>query len=239
MHDPFAIRLELSSPVILDPSTIPVATLDGVLGAALFDSSGDGEAALHGLPLGRTETIWHASSWFIEEPFVRQRAPFVRATRASRGFDPDNLRPDGRKFTPFDIKRRQYRQLLNERIAFATGAVWAFGEGDLEAIEDLLSGVAHIGAKRGHGFGKIALCEVFPVASEIPPCFGIVDMVGAPARPVPVPLWSQLSNVEAPIATVPARYPRWLNDPEPCVVPAERGISPDRMLALIDGEVAA
>ena len=83
--DRFRVTAHLRTPIIFGGG---YATLDGLLGALLFDSLENVDAAHAAIPLANTEGLFHASA-AIYEPVEVGRTTFVASLRAQHDLDPD------------------------------------------------------------------------------------------------------------------------------------------------------
>lgn len=230
----FYVRIELGTPVILNP----VLTLDGLLARLAFDRLGDAGAALDGLPLERHGAIHKASMLFAEGPAPQAPVSMVRLVNPGKTLTADMVRPKrGAKLPNIRIHRGEFKSLLDTYTAILPRALWAFGRGDPDAVREELRGAKAIGKKRAQGWGEVADIQVEEVEVEVDARFGLMTADGEPGRAVPWPLWREIGGRQDGVTTTMAKtgFPRWSCEPEFCAVPSRPVVSPREMRAMLVG----
>lgn len=220
----FVVRLRLRSPVVVTDGY----ALDALLAHQLY-ATGGSERDLDSI-LARDGDA-HAASWFFAEggQHASGRWTMVRMQRAGEALNVDNVRtgPGVRPGTlKVDNKRRVAANILTDLQPLATPALWTFGRGDTDAIQSLFVGLSHIGRKRSAGFGAIEAIDVLPITGW--DGIGIVDPDGQPARAVPLDTWR---GNDAPLGAYTLTFPRWVQNPRPCVYPPATVIARERLMA--------
>ena len=179
-----AITAKLKAPIILGGGYL---TLDALLAALIFETTGDIDVAHRSVPLASTDGLFHASAALLE-PFSSTGVSFVANLRAMHALDPDLLLKDKRGKVHRRIgltRRREFGAVMNSYKAFVAPEITWYAEGDGDAVERLLSGVAFIGKRRGSGFGEVSGWSVMPGDLD-----GIVGPFDDPLRPVPVDMFN-------------------------------------------------
>lgn len=219
----FAIEFDLAAPIVMDQGI----SLAGLLARLLYDLGH--EDPLAHLPLDQVDGIFAGSDLFAVGPSLDYPLPFVRSLRPTAM--PHELALHERRSRRLMDKitlRDQRKNLLDHRRATSVPIVAAFGTGDPEAVQQLLQGVTHIGAKRSGGHGEVAAIRLVPMDH---PHAGLADRHGRPLRAVPIGLWRRLNLPPAPVRSLVARLPRWDAPREPCVGPREWRMSFDDLHA--------
>jgi hypothetical protein len=184
----FTIRATLVTPAII--STL---TLDGLLGAMLFDELQDVDKAHEAIPLRCRDGLYHASVAQFIEPIESGTHAFIAGLRATHDLDLDLIKQgkDGGPHRFIGLTRRSdFGNVMNGYKTIVAKAIEWHAEGDAEAVLDLLREVDFIGKKRTAGFGQVRQWEL--IESELD---GITDISGQPLRPVPLTMWSGASDV--------------------------------------------
>jgi hypothetical protein len=206
----FAVRAELASPIIV----LGWLTLDGLLAAQLFQQTQSIERAHAEIPLARTGDLWHASAAFFEDA-TPTGAAFTASLRAQNDLRPEDigLMRGGKLPKPGLKRRREWGNVMNSYPALNASAVWWFGEGDANAVEQLLHEIGDIGKARARGFGHVVQVDI---ADAMPT--GVKGTDGQPLRPVPLDLWTGAADaVRSEEAWRPAYWKR--ENRTVCVVP--------------------
>lgn len=186
--DKFTIRATLVTPAII--STL---TLDGLLGALLFDELQNVDQAHAAIPLRCREGLYHASVAQFIDPIESGTHAFIAGLRATHDLDLDLIKQgkDGGPHRSIGLTRRSdFGNVMNNYKTIAAKSIEWHAEGDAEAVLDLLHEVEFIGKKRTAGFGQVREWEL--IESELD---GITDTNGQPLRPVPLTMWSGASDV--------------------------------------------
>lgn len=193
---PFMLQAELASPVVQGNGYL---TLDALLGAAVFSITHNPDI-LSDIPLKSSFGVFHGSQAFFHSRGVTFGAyNFVRKMGGD-DFEPDAWVPEKKSYK-VQTAREYTANLLGSRDYInATHAVW-FGMGDMDRVMDLLSagGVTSIGAKRGQGFGQVAMdAATGEIAWSIQPLTQDFSMSihGRPSRPVPMDVWLKIGGSE-------------------------------------------
>ena len=151
-------------------------TLDALLAAAVFDSTGDLDRAHNALPLANTGGMYHASAAFIE-PRAQRRHAISQVLRPGMELAPWLKRnKHGRIHRKFDGYN-----ILNSYQAMDAESVTWYCEGSADAIRALLERLPMIGKKRS---ADVTRWEVVDGGLD-----GVTGYEGEPIRPVPVALW--------------------------------------------------
>jgi hypothetical protein len=218
----FAVRIALASPIVLTDGY----ALDALLAHQLYEA---GKTAADLDAVLRRDGIVHAASWFFAEAGQHgvARWPVVRTQRAGDALNPALVRT-GPKTRPgilkVDNKRGVAANLLSPMKAVATPAIWAFGHGEPGFVRQLLSGLAHVGRKRAAGLGAVDRIEVTPVEGWTD--IGVMDPDRQPMRAVPVEAWR---GNDAPLGAYTLTFPRYVQNPHPCVYPPAVFVAADRL----------
>jgi hypothetical protein len=210
MNRAFVVEFDLDGPVILDRGI----NFAGLL-ARLIADRGETEP-LAQVPLRAVDGIFAGSDLFVLGAAPAQLVSYVRSLRPTAM--PHFALNDGRGRPLNQIVLRDGRKnLLDRRTATGAAALVAFGSGDPEAVEDLLAGIEHIGAKRSGGYGAVQAVRVTAIDDQ--PHAGFADRAGEPLRAVPVAVWWRLNLPPRPVRNLVARLPRWAAPVEACVGP--------------------
>jgi hypothetical protein len=230
-HTPFALRMELSEPIIPGRRLM----LDGLLSGLLFERTGDPRRAVEEIPLGRIGRMWCGSQVLLEGPCEAVPAVHVMALRAAIDLSPAAVRPTGRagRYPGVDPSRGHYQNKVDTRRAYEAHAVWFCGLGDVALVRTLLSDVAAIGTKRSSGYGRIreGSLEVEPIETRHP---GVMLCDGTPARAVPIGTWQSLGGCDdVEVAAEITEPPYWRGEHMPCAVPRHLVVSHEVVTALV------
>lgn len=203
------ITATLKSPVIIGSSAY--MTLDGILGAVLFDQMQDIEGAHNSIPIKQTEGLFHASAVIIEA-IEKSRTAFIAGLYPTHSLDPDLILKNkkGGLHRAFDSSvtnvMNTYRQIT------APIATW-YVVGDAERILSLLNTVHFIGKRRASGFGQVASWNIEPTDTD-----GLT-YEDEPLRPIPVDLFQ--GDKTLPIVDAAWRPAYWdLRNRAACYAPA-------------------
>lgn len=196
----FTIRASLVTPAII--STL---TLDGLLGAVLFEELQDVDKAHASIPLRCREGLFHASVAQFVEPIESGTHGFIAGLRASHDLDLDLIKKgkDGGPHRAIGLTRRSdFGNVMNGYKTITAKSIEWHAEGDPEEVFELLKEVEFIGKKRTAGFGQVRGWEL--IESELD---GITDAAGQPLRPVPMTMWNGDKNaIRADAAWKPAYW---------------------------------
>ena len=196
----FTIRASLVTPAII--STL---TLDGLLGAILFEELQDVDKAHASIPLRCREELFHASVAQFVDPIESGKHGFIAGLRASHDLDLDLIKKgkDGGPHKAMGLTRRSdFGNVMNGYKTITAKSIQWHAEGDPEEVLELLHEVEFIGKKRTAGFGQVRGWEL--IESELD---GITDGAGQPLRPVPITMWNGDKNaIRADAAWKPAYW---------------------------------
>jgi len=198
----FRITAHMKAPIIFGGG---YATLDGLLGALLFDRLDDVDAAHAAIPLVSTEGLFHASA-AIYEPIEEGRTTFVASLRAQHDLDPDLIRKskDGTAtHRAISTKReRDFGNVFNTYRRVVVPTIDWYAEGDPGAVMELLDEARFIGKRRASGFGEVERWMVEPDELD-----GITGHLDEPLRPVPVEMFrGDQTAIKADAAWRPAYW---------------------------------
>lgn len=153
MNEKFRISAVMVTPVIFTAH----ATLDGLLGALLFDQLQEVEAAHAAIPIRSTDGLFHASSARLLGVASAQKLGFVAGLRASHDLDLALIQRNaaGGVHKALGLARRSdFGNVANAYTAHAAEVIEWTAEGDGDRVIELLQGVHAIGKRRNAGFGK-------------------------------------------------------------------------------------
>ena len=209
----FTIQTDLCAPAII--STL---TLDGLLGAILFDELNDIDKAHAAIPLRCTDGLYHASVALTVGPTEAGKHALIAGLRAAHDLDL-NLIKQGKGGQPHRFigltRRSDFGNVMNGYTTIMATALQWHAEGDPDQVLELLQEVEFIGKKRTAGFGQVRGWRL--LASDLD---GITAKDGQPLRPVPLEMWQgDPSAVRADAAWRPAY---WMPQHRSiCAVPAQ------------------
>lgn len=203
------ITAALKSPIIVGASAY--MTLDGILGAALFNRLQNVDEAHAAIPIKQTNGLFHASA-IIAEPIDKGRASFIAGLYPTHSLDPDLILKNkhGKLHRSFDSSltnvMNTYRQIT------ALTATW-YVVGDAEHIRDLLKTVEFIGKRRASGFGQVTSWDIEPADTD-----GLT-YESEPLRPIPVDHFS--GDKSLPVVDAAWRPAYWdLRNRTACYAPS-------------------
>ncbi|MGI9135410.1 MAG: hypothetical protein ACR2I0_15950 [Rhodoferax sp.] len=209
----FSVEVDLCVPAILG-----TVTLDGLLGAVLFDDLQDIDKAHAAIPLRCSDGLYHASAVQLVGPTQTTSHWFIAGLRAIHDLDLNLVKhgKDGQPHRRLGLSRRsEFGNVMNGyRTVMATSLRW-YAEGDPQGVLDLLQGIEFVGKKRTAGFGQVHRWRLTESQFD-----GVMDAQGQPLRPVPLTMWGGDANaIRADVAWRPAY---WLTQHRAlCAVPAE------------------
>ena len=183
----FTIKVDL-----LTPAIISTLTLDGLLGAMLFEELQDVDKAHAAIPLRCRDGLYHASVALPVGPIELGKHGFIAGLRATHDLDPDLIKQgkNGQPHRHIGLTRRSdFGNVMNGYQTIAAEAIQWHAEGDPEQVLVLLQDIEFIGKKRTAGFGQVRGWQL--IESELD---GITDAAGQPLRPVPLPMWQGDAN---------------------------------------------
>lgn len=180
MPDRFRISAVMQTPVIFTAH----ATLDGLLGALLFDELQDVDAAHAAIPLLSTQGLFHASAARLLGVSSTRKLGFIAGLRASHDIDLALIQRNaaGEPHKSLGLTRRSdFGNVANAYIAHATEVVDWTAEGDGDRVIELLQGVHAIGKRRNAGFGAVLSWHIEQAEDD-----GVLGADGQVLRPIPV-----------------------------------------------------
>lgn len=201
MNERFRISAVMVTPVIFSAH----ATIDGLLGALLFDQLQDVDAAHAAIPIRSTDGLFHASAARLLGVASAHRLGFVAGLRASHDLDLALIQRNatGGPHKALGLARRSdFGNVANTYIAHAAEVVEWTAEGDGDRVIELLRGVHAIGKRRNAGFGEVSSWHIEQADDD-----GVIGIDGCVLRPVPVEtLGSGRAEVVADAAWRPAYW---------------------------------
>lgn len=186
--DKFTIRATLVTPAIIN-----TLTLDGLLGAILFDELQDVELAHAAIPIRCTDGLYHASVAQLVSPIELGKHTFIAGLRATHDLELSLIKQtkSGAPHRKLGLTRRgDFGNVLNGYKTVAAKAIEWHAEGEAERVLELLQGVEFIGKKRTAGFGQVHSWELIETELD-----GVKDHLGQPLRPVPLTMWDGVKDV--------------------------------------------
>jgi hypothetical protein len=208
--DQLQITATLKSPVIVGSSSY--MTLDGILGAVLFDHLQDIGAAHDAIPIKQTTGLFHASA-VIVEAIDKGRTAFIAGLYPEHSIDPDLILRNqiGNLHRRFDSSltnvMNTYRQIT------APSATW-YVVGDADRIKALLNAVEFIGKRRASGFGQVKSWSIEKTETD-----GLMGYEGEPMRPIPIEMFE--GDKTLPVTDAAWRPAYWdLKNRGACYAPA-------------------
>lgn len=212
----FAVRIEIDTRLSLRG----LLHLDGLLGAvATARGRGPGD-----IPLDRFDGVWSGSAAILEiGAFGAAQTKEVRIKHLVDDRIPGEifaqLKPSERKVGEMSPMRGR---LSGYECFDGVRAVWFTGNGDLDAVLDLLGDVRNLGAMGRTGYGRVRQIE--PVAVHESALAGFAFAGNFPARVIPLDVWRRHApdaGGSAIIALQRAVPPYWCGPEEPCISPAQ------------------
>lgn len=209
----FAIKVDL-----LTPAIISTLTLDGLLGAVLFDELQDVDKAHAAIPLRCRDGLYHASVAIPVGAIEVGKHGFIAGLRATHDLDLDLIKRSkgGQPHHRMKLTRRSdFGNVMNGYQTIVAQSIQWYAEGDPEQVLALLQEVEFIGKKRTAGFGQVRGWEL--LESDLD---GVTDANNQPLRPVPLTMWhGDPDTIRADAAWRPAY---WLPQHRAiCAVPKE------------------
>lgn len=196
----FTITAEMVTPAII--STL---TLDGLLGAVLFDQLQDMDVAHAGIPLRCSDGLYHASVALPVGKVELGKHGFIAGLRAMHDLDLSLIKQGagGQPHRRIGLTRRgDFGNVMNGYHTVVAQALQWHAEGDADQVLELLQEIEFIGKKRTAGFGQVRAWQLSESALD-----GIADAGGQPLRPVPLPMWQgDPSAIRADAAWRPAYW---------------------------------
>jgi hypothetical protein len=212
----FTITAELLSPAIIN-----TLTLDGLLGAILFEELQDVEKAHAAIPLRCSDGLYHASAAQPTGVLEYGKQGFIAGLRATHDLDLSLVKQGagGQPHRKIGLTRRSdFGNVMNGYRTITAQAIQWHAEGEAEQVLELLQDVEFIGKKRTAGFGQVRAWQL--AESQVD---GITDASGQPLRPVPLNMWRGDPNaLRADAAWRPAYWR--LEHRALCAVP--KGVAP-------------
>lgn len=206
---------------MVTPAIISTLTLDGLLGAILFDELQDVDKAHAAIPLRCSDGLYHASAAHTVGAVEFGKHGFIAGLRATHDLDVSLIKQgkNGQPHRHLGLTRRSdFGNVMNGYQTVVAEAIQWHAEGDAEQVLELLQEVEFIGKKRTAGFGQVRGWQL--MESDLD---GITDAAGQPLRPVPLERWQGDQNaLRADAAWRPAY---WLPQHRAiCAVP--KGMTP-------------
>jgi hypothetical protein len=210
----FAIRINIDTPVALNN----LLHLDGLLGKLLVRRGKDP----YEVPLRDVDGIFCGSAAILETgPFgaVEEAVTRIKALRETDVSDrlvnrmPASQRTIGRM-------SRHRTQVRAYPVFDCVKAVWFAGDGDGQAVLELLGDMPSIGAMMMAGYGRVAGRKLFEISHASAPGIRLED--GRPARAVPLSVWEKLGfpkHFRAIISEQRFRPPYWEGEMALCIAP--------------------
>jgi CRISPR type IV-associated protein Csf3 len=181
--DRFSLTVGLKTPFVTGGGYL---TLDALLAGILFDETGDVDLSHARIPLKNTDGVWHGSAAIFEKHSVGKQV-FVANLRAMHDLDIELVARNAQGKTHKALglaRRRDFGAVLNAyRLISASEITW-YGEGDIKAVEALISSISFIGKRRASGYGEIDSFHIED--SELD---GILGYLNEPLRPIPQQLY--------------------------------------------------
>lgn len=172
---------------LLTPAIINTLTLDGLLGAILFEELQDVDRAHAAIPLRCRDGLYHASMALPVGEAQGGRHGFIAGLRATHDLDLAliKLGAGGQPHRKIRLKRRSdFGNVMNGYKTLVAPALCWHAEGDPDQVLELLQEVEFIGKKRTAGFGQVRGWRLAESALD-----GVADASGQPLRPVPLAMW--------------------------------------------------
>lgn len=212
----FRIKLELGTAFHLGSRL----TLDGLLSAAVFYEKGlKGIDTIPHIPLEQEQGIFKGSSLFCDPGYRHESVGRVMSLRSERDLRSDLFQPNkrGGKYGPIDQQRGDYKANLSSFAGIAAKEAYFWGVGDPERAAYLIETfIPGIGKRATTGAGQILSVSW----TEMDEDYSWITRKGAPARPLPVELWSELGgNPTAPAAPMAVTLPYWESEAVAAVFP--------------------
>lgn len=178
----FSITVDLITPAIIN-----TLTLDGLLGAILFEHHQDIDQAHAAIPLRCRSGLYHASMAIPMAAIDWGRHGFVAGLRAMHDLDLSLIKQGKRGQTHHRMgltRRSDFGNVMNAYPTIYARSLCWHAEGDPEQVLQLLQDVEFIGKKRTAGFGQVRHWRLLPSDLD-----GLADAQGQPLRPVPLSMW--------------------------------------------------
>jgi len=206
---------------LVTPAIVSTLTLDGLLGAILFEDMQDIDQAHAAIPLRCSDGLFHASAAQAVGPVESGKHGLIAGLRATHDLDLSLIKqaPNGQPHRHIGLTRRSdFGNVMNGYRTIMAQSIQWHADGDPEEILELLETVEFIGKKRTAGFGQVRGWRL--TESDLD---GLADAQGQPLRPVPLLMWHGDRNaIRADAAWRPAY---WLPEHRAiCAVP--KGINP-------------
>lgn len=196
----FTLKAELVTPAIIN-----TLTLDGLLGAVLFDELQDVDQAHAAIPVRCRDGLYHASAAIAVGTIEFGKHSLIAGLRATHDLDPELIKQGkgGQPHRHIGLTRRSdFGNVMNGYQTMVAEAIQWHAEGDPEQVLELLRDVEFIGKKRTAGFGQVRGWQL--IESDLD---GIADADGQPLRPVPLAMWQGDGNaIRADAAWRPAYW---------------------------------
>lgn len=206
--DKLHITATLCSPLVISDGTM---TLDGILGAVLFEALQDVDLAHKAIPIRCESGLFHASS-AMGTSIDAGQITFVAGFQNEHWQNPDLLLKNkkGEIHRKFDSTlgnvMNTYRQVTVPELHWVV-------DGDADKIRALLDQVQFIGKRRASGCGQVTRWDIEQSDDD-----ALVGYLGEPLRPIPVELFT--GDKSLPVSDSAWRPAYWdLSNRAPCYSP--------------------
>ncbi len=203
---------------LVTPAIINTLTLDGLLGAILFEELQDVDRAHAAIPLRCRDGLYHASMALPVGEARMGRHGFIAGLRATHDLDLALIKQGagGQPHRHMGLTRRSdFGNVMNGYKTLSAAAITWHAEGDPDQVLELLQEVEFIGKKRTAGFGQVRGWRLAESVLD-----GVADANGQPLRPVPLAMWQ--GDPDAIRADAAWRPAYWLPQHRAiCAVPRE------------------
>lgn len=207
--DELRITATLVSPLIVGSSAY--MTLDGILGAVLFDQLQNIDGAHNAIPIKQRDGLFHASA-ALAEPIDKTRVTFIAGLYPCHSINPDLILKNkkGNLHRAFDSS---FTNVMNCYSQITTPSVTWYVVGDADRIRLLLDTVEFIGKRRASGFGQVSSWLIEQSETD-----GLLGYEGEPIRPIPVEMFE--GDKTLPIVDAAWRPAYWdLQNRSACYAP--------------------
>jgi hypothetical protein len=173
MKNCYFVRIPMRTAVISPP------TLDGLLAYFVYQQTGDLGLAHEGLPLAKTDGVYHASSAIFENFFNNVAITHTGALKHEH-IDHEMIKGSAKWG---NTRQRDCGNVMSSYIGHLTQAIWYFFESKKpQEVEQILGRLTHLGKGNRKGWGQIDNAIELNSANVN----GLVDSSGNPLRPIPM-----------------------------------------------------
>jgi hypothetical protein len=206
MDTSFKLTLTLATPFIMGASR---TTLDGLLSAAIFREQGlMGEETISHIPLVSEAGIFKGSTLFCHPRYSHEVVGRVMSLRGRDDQDESLFKPNSRgaNYKQIDTARGPHKTNLSSYQGINSPEVYFWGVGDPDRVVELIQNhIQGLGKRSNAGSGQI-----IGISWEEAEDQSWVTANGTPARPLPVDLWTEISDgKKAPVASIAVSLPYW------------------------------